>query len=155
MKCYLYLRTSDADRDTKAGIDVQRKQCHAHAKRTGLTVEQEFVDDDVTGTIPMHMRPAGAKLLSALLGDGVKTVLVYDAKRAGRTQPVFWRFIGDCRDIGVTVLDSSGNDIGTSVQGGVQGMLAEMDRDATVARLAARKAHWRGAKRVDGPLALR
>ena len=48
------------------------------------------------------------------------------------------------------MLDSSGNDIGTSVQGGVQGMLAEMDRDATVARLAAGKAHWRGTKRVDG-----
>jgi len=34
--------------------------------------------------------------------------------------------------------------------GGVNGMLAEMDRDATVARLSAGKAHWRGQKRVDG-----
>jgi hypothetical protein len=29
-------------------------------------------------------------------------------------------------------------------------MLAEMDRDATVARLAAGKAHWRGTRRVEG-----
>jgi DNA invertase Pin-like site-specific DNA recombinase len=34
--------------------------------------------------------------------------------------------------------------------GGVHGMLAEMDRDATVARLQAGKAHWRGQKRVEG-----
>ena len=33
------------------------------------------------------------------------------------------------------------------------GMLAEMDRDATVARLAGGKKVWRGQKRVDGPLA--
>ncbi len=29
-------------------------------------------------------------------------------------------------------------------------MLAEMDRDATVARLAAGKAFWRGKKRLEG-----
>ncbi len=29
-------------------------------------------------------------------------------------------------------------------------MLAELDRDATVARLAAGKAYWRGKKRVEG-----
>jgi hypothetical protein len=34
--------------------------------------------------------------------------------------------------------------------GGVNGMLAEMDRDATVARLQAGKKHWRGVKRVEG-----
>src|SRR6266849_1040314 len=34
--------------------------------------------------------------------------------------------------------------------GGVGGMLAEMDRDATVARLQAGKAFWRGKKRVEG-----
>jgi len=36
------------------------------------------------------------------------------------------------------------------VQRTVKVGLAEMDRDATVARLAAGKAHWRGQKRVEG-----
>ncbi len=34
--------------------------------------------------------------------------------------------------------------------GGVNGMLTEMDRDATVARLAADKTHWRETRRVEG-----
>jgi len=99
----------------------------------------------------MHARPQGKLLIAALLGNGVKTVLTYDAKRIGRTQPAFWSFIGMCRDNGITVLDSQGNDLGSSVMGGVNGMLAEMDRDATVARLAAGKriAREKG-KRAEG-----
>ena len=77
-------------------------------------------------------------------------MLTYDAKRIGRTQPAFWSFVGLCRDNGITVLDSAGTDLTSSVMGGVDGMLAEMDRDATVARLAAGKAHWRGTRRVEG-----
>jgi len=41
----------------------------------------------------MHARPQGKMLLAALLADSVKTVLTYDAKRIGRTQPAFWSFI--------------------------------------------------------------
>jgi DNA invertase Pin-like site-specific DNA recombinase len=55
-----------------------------------------------------------------------------------------------CRDNGITVLDATGTDLTGSVMGGVNGMLAEMDRDATVARLAAGKAFWRGKKRLEG-----
>jgi DNA invertase Pin-like site-specific DNA recombinase len=98
----------------------------------------------------MHARPQGKLLIAALLGDGIKHVLCYDAKRIGRTQPAFWSFIGLCRDNGITVLDATGTDLGGSVMGGVNGMLAEMDRDATVARLAAGKRQHRGKRRVDG-----
>src|SRR6266849_5777303 len=147
---FLYLRTSGDDGRDKAGLPVQRTDCHAFADRAGHQIATEFADDGVTGKLPMHARPQGKLLIAALLGDGIKTVLCYDAKRIGRTQPAFWSFIGMCRDNGITVLDSAGTDLTGSVMGGVNGMLAEMDRDATVARLSAGKAHWRGQKRVDG-----
>ena len=149
-RAFLYLRTSGDDRQDKAGIPVQRESCMAFADRTGYEIAQEFVDDGITGKLPMHARPQGKLLIAALLGNGVKTVLAYDAKRIGRTQPAFWSFIGMCRDNGITVLDAQGTDLTSSVMGGVNGMLAEMDRDATVARLAAGKKHWRGQKRVEG-----
>jgi len=100
--------------------------------------------------LPMHSRPQGKLLIAALLGNGVKTVLVYDGKRVGRTQPAYWSFIGICRDNGIAVVDCTGVDLGNSVMGGVNGMLAEMDRDATVKRLAEGKRLWRGKRRVDG-----
>jgi len=147
---YCYLRTSGDDGRDKAGLPVQREACAAFAEKTARAIAAEFVDDGVTGKLPMHARPQGRLLIAALLGDGVRTVLCYDAKRIGRTQPAYWSFIGLCRDNGITVLDATGTDLGGSVMGGVNGMLAEMDRDATVARLQAGKKHWRGMKRVEG-----
>jgi site-specific DNA recombinase len=149
-RSYVYLRTSGDDGKEKAGLPVQREACQQFAARAEFEIVAEFPDDGVTGKLPMHARPQGRLLIAALLADGVKHVICYDAKRIGRTQPAFWSFIGMCRDNGITVLDSTGTDLGGSVMGGVNGMLAEMDRDATVARLAAGKRQWRGQKRVDG-----
>lgn len=150
-KAYSYLRTSGDDGRDKAGIPVQRESCAAFAARAEFEIVGEFADDGITGKLPMHARPQGKLLIAALLADGVKHVLTYDAKRIGRTQPAFWSFVGMCRDNGITVLDASGTDLGNSVMGGVGGMLAEIDRDQTVARLAAGKAHWRAlGKRCEG-----
>jgi len=144
------LRTSGDDGKEKAGLPVQRAACAALAEKNDYEIIAEYSDDGVTGKLPMHARPQGKLLIAALLADGVKTVLCYDAKRIGRTQPSFWSFIGLCRDSGITVLDAAGTDLSGSVMGGVNGMLAELDRDATVARLAAGKAYWRGKRRVEG-----
>jgi site-specific DNA recombinase len=153
-KCFLYLRTSGDDGKKKAGIPVQRDACTAFAASHQFKIVKEFADDGITGKLPMHARPQGKLLMAALLADGVKHVLCYDAKRIGRTQPAFWSFIGMCRDNGITVLDASGTDLGGSVMGGVNGMLAEMDRDATVARLTAGKLRAKAeGKRVDGRFA--
>lgn len=149
-KTYLYLRTSGDDGRDKAGLPVQREACKLYAQKTQRKIAAEFPDDGVTGKLHMHQRPQGKLLIAALLGDGVKTVLCYDAKRIGRTQPTYWSFIGLCRDNGIAVLDSNGTNLCESVMGGVNGMLAEMDRDATVARLAAGKKQWRGKRRVEG-----
>src|SRR5437667_5924803 len=150
MKSYLYLRTSGDDGKEKAGLPVQRTACTDFAEKNYHQIIAEYSDDGVTGKLPMHARPQGKLLIAALLADGIRTVLCYDAKRIGRTQPAFWSFIGFCRESGITVLDASGTDLTGSVMGGVGGMLAELDRDATVARLAASKAYWRGKKRVEG-----
>ena len=149
-KAYVYLRTSGDDGKEKAGLPVQRDACAAFAQKASFEIVREFPDDGVTGKLPMHVRPQGKLLIAALLGNGVKHVLCYDAKRIGRTQPAFWSFIGMCRDNGITVLDASGTNLCESVQGGIGGLMAEMDRDATVARLAAGKKIWRGKRRVEG-----
>src|SRR5262249_32035641 len=133
-KAFLYLRTSADDSERKAGIEVQRVTCTEFAARAGYEIVQEFVDDGVTGKLPMHSRPQGRLLIAALLGDGVKTVLCYDSKRIGRTQPAFWSFVGQCRDTGVTVLDKDGADLRDSLKGGFEGLMAEMDYKATIER---------------------
>jgi DNA invertase Pin-like site-specific DNA recombinase len=149
-RCYLYLRTSGDDGKKKAGIPVQRDACTAFATKSEFETAAEFADDGISGKIHMHARPQGKLLMAALLADGVKVVICYDAKRIGRTQPAFWSFAGMCRDNGIALLAADGTNLLDSVMGGINGMLAEMDRDATVARLAAGKEKWRGHHRVEG-----
>src|SRR5215831_12233101 len=138
-KAYLYLRTSADDGKDKAGLAVQREACTAYAARVGYEIVGEFADDGVTGRLPMHSRPHGKLLIAALLADGVKHVLCYDAKRIGRTQPAFWSFAGQCRDLGIVILDREGSDLRESLKGGFEGLMAEMDYKATIERLAAGK----------------
>lgn len=146
---YLYLRTSADDRD-KAGIPVQREACCAFAQAHGYAIVGEFIDDGISGTVLMENRPSGQQMRQALISNGVKVVVAYDGKRIGRTQPVFWEFIGTCRAKGVQVIDANGSDLTDAILGGVNGMLAEKDRQDTVARLAAGKKQWRSVRRVDG-----
>jgi site-specific DNA recombinase len=149
-KAYLYLRTSADDGKDKAGLLVQREACTAFAARAGFEIVGEFADDGVTGKLPMHSRPQGRLLIAALLADGVKTVLCYDAKRIGRTQPAFWSFAGQCRDLGIVILDREGSDLRESLKGGFEGLMAEMDYKATIERLAAGKRAHRATRRVEG-----
>jgi len=149
-KAYLYLRTSADDGKDKAGLLVQREACSAFAERADYEIVGEFADDGVTGKLPMHSRPQGRLLIAALRADGVKTVLCYDAKRIGRTQPAFWSFAGQCRDLDIAILDHKGDDLRESLKGGFEGLMAEMDYKATIERLAAGKRAHRGTRRVEG-----
>jgi DNA invertase Pin-like site-specific DNA recombinase len=153
-RAYSYLRTSSDDGKDKMGLPVQRKGVEALAAQRGFEIVAEWVDDGVTGKLPMYARPQGKLLIAALLADGVRTVLCYDAKRIGRTQPAYWSFAGLCRDNKIALIAADGTDLLGSVMGGVNAMLSEMDRDATVARLAAGKALAKAAgKRTDGRFA--
>src|SRR6266852_7479634 len=87
MKCFTYLRTSGDDGKEKAGLPVRRVACAAFAEKNDYEIIAEYSDDGVTGKLPMHARPQGKLLIAALLADDIKTVICYDAKRIGRTQP--------------------------------------------------------------------
>jgi DNA invertase Pin-like site-specific DNA recombinase len=141
-KAFAYLRTSEDDHaGDKQGIEGQRKGCATFAQgdlfpNTGYEIVQEFVDDGVSGKVSMFARPAGKLLVAALLANGVKHVLVDKASRIGRSQPVFWAFIGMCRDNGITVLDSNGVNLCESVQAALGGLMSEMEHQQIVGRLA-------------------
>ncbi|HXJ89131.1 MAG TPA: recombinase family protein [Candidatus Binatia bacterium] len=150
-KAYSYLRTSSDDGDDKLGIPSQRNNCLSFAARAGYEIVREFVDDGWSGKLyTMDQRPDGAKLVQAIADNGVSAIIVNDGDRIGRSQPVFWQFIGLCRAKRISVVDVSGNDLSDSLQGGIRGMLAEMEHSKIIKRLADGKRQWRGQKRVEG-----
>src|SRR3954462_11808800 len=73
MAAYGYVRVSTA-RQAEEGLslDVQRRQIEGYALMQGLGVERVFVEEGVSGSVPMAERPAGGELVAVLEpGDAV------------------------------------------------------------------------------------
>ena len=59
----LYLRVSSEEQREKATIKVQREFLDGYCQLHGLEVAGRYHDDGVSGTIPLHERPEGRRLL--------------------------------------------------------------------------------------------
>jgi DNA invertase Pin-like site-specific DNA recombinase len=73
MAVYGYVRVSTA-RQAEEGLslDVQRRQIEGYALMQGLGVERVFVEEGVSGSVPLAERPAGGELVAVLKpGDAV------------------------------------------------------------------------------------
>jgi DNA invertase Pin-like site-specific DNA recombinase len=67
MKAYGYARVSTA-RQAEEGLSLgtQQRQIEGYAQMRGLPVERLFVEEGVSGSVPLGERPEGRKLLAAL-----------------------------------------------------------------------------------------
>ena len=77
-----YLRTSSAA-NVGTDKDSEKRQRHAiqgFAKRAGFGIIAEFYDAAVSGADPIETRAGFAALLDRIEGNGVRTVIVEDAR---------------------------------------------------------------------------
>src|SRR3954471_19860953 len=81
--CYARVSTEDqAERQTVAAqTDFLRRYCELH----GLPVAAVYVDDGVSGTVPLEGRPEGRRLLQDAEAGAFTVVLVYRLDRLGRS----------------------------------------------------------------------
>ncbi len=82
----LYLRVGSEEQRDAGTIETQREFLLRHAERSGFEVAETYADDSISGTVPLHKRPEGARLLEDAGEDRFHTVLVYKLDRLGRTQ---------------------------------------------------------------------
>lgn len=103
MTVALYARVSSddqADRETiKDQIAYYEKWLDLH----GHTDGGRYLDDGVTGTLPMSDRPEGSKLLAAIQRKEVSCVAFKNVKRLGRKTRVVLDFIDACDQAGATI----------------------------------------------------
>ena len=81
--CYARVSTEDqAERQTvQAQIDFDRRYCELH----GLTIAGIYVDDGISGTVPLDERPDGRRLVEDAKAGAFTMVLVYRLDRLGRS----------------------------------------------------------------------
>jgi site-specific DNA recombinase len=78
----LYLRVSSEEQRKKATIDLQHEFLEGYCRLHELEVAESYADDGISGTIPLHERPEGGRLLEDAKEGKFATVLVYRLDRS-------------------------------------------------------------------------
>src|SRR5215216_5301226 len=84
-KVALYLRVSSDEQRERESIKTQREFFDQYCDLYGLEVTEIYADDGVSGTIPLHERPEGRRLLEDARAEKFETILVYRLDRLGRS----------------------------------------------------------------------
>jgi site-specific DNA recombinase len=81
----LLMRVSSEEQRDRETIEIQREFLREYCRLYGLEVAQVYADDGVSGTIPLHERPEGRRLLEDAKEGKFSTLLVYRLDRLGRS----------------------------------------------------------------------
>src|ERR687895_658257 len=81
----LCLRVSSEEQRDRETIEIQREFLQEYCRLYALEVAQIYADDGVSGTIPLHERPEGGRLLEDAKEGKFSTLLVYRLDRLGRS----------------------------------------------------------------------
>ena len=81
----LYLRVSSEEQRDRETIEIQREFLQEYCRLYGYGAASMYADDGISGTIPLHERPEGRRLLKDARDGEFTTLLVYRLDRLGRS----------------------------------------------------------------------
>jgi site-specific DNA recombinase len=146
----LYPRVSSEEQRDRETIEIQEEFLEQHCNLYELEVAEIYKDDGVSGTIPLHERPKGRRLLEDARAGKFDTVLVYKLDRLGRSLLVIVDAHDRLQQAGVA-LKSATEPIDTSTPSGrlifqMLASFAEYERENIAERTQAgqRRAFFRG-----------
>ena len=144
-KAVAYLRTSSK---TNVGVDKnsdkrQLAAINAFAKRAGYEIVGSYYDAAVSGADPVAARPQFASMLTALLANGARTIIVESPDRF--TRDLAQQLLGHkmLADLGLTLIAASApahflEDTPTAVMvRQILGSVSEFEKTSLVAKLKA------------------
>ncbi len=111
-KAVSYLRVSGKGQLDGDGFTRQREAITKYAKANKIEIVAEYEDGGISGVNDLAERPGLAALLDRLESNGVRLVLVENAGRLARDLMVQEIILGECRKLGVKVIEADGgNDL--------------------------------------------
>jgi len=144
----LYARTSSEEQVESETIEVQRDFLRRYAELHQLTVAGEYLDNGVSGKIPLEQRPDGARLLADARDGRFGGVVFMRVSRLGRRLTVVLD-VYEVLDAAGVALKSGTEPIDTATPVGrfvfqMLGAFAELDRETILDNTTRGRA--RGAK---------
>ncbi|HSW43447.1 MAG TPA: recombinase family protein [Patescibacteria group bacterium] len=104
-----YARVSSDDQRDRATIQTQIGELERAVARTPeVAVVERYVDDGVSGMIPIAGRPAGGRLVQDRLAGRFSELWVYDVDRLGRDAPDIMRARRDLAALGISIFTPAG-----------------------------------------------
>jgi len=139
----LYLRVSSEEQRDRETIEIQDEFLDQYRNLYELEVAEIYKDDGISGTIPLHERPEGRRLLEDAKAGKFDTVLVYRLDRIGRSLLVVMDAHDRLQEAGVA-LRSATEPIDTSTPAGrlifqMLASFAEFEKETISERTSAGK----------------
>jgi site-specific DNA recombinase len=103
MSSAAYLRVSTEEQRERQTIETQRHFAERWFDQRGIAPVRYYVDDGVSGTIPLEERPEGVRLLADARAGVVKHVFVYKIDRLGRDPLVTMQAASDLKRAGAAL----------------------------------------------------
>ncbi len=143
-QAFAYLRVSTVGQVQGHGFDRQLDTIQAYAQEAGIEIVQVFKEEGISGTTDETQRPAFQELMAAVLGNGVRTIIVESMDRLARELRIQEALLIYLASKGVGLISArTAENITEAVQADplkkalvqIQGVFAELEKNQLVRRL--------------------
>jgi site-specific DNA recombinase len=157
LRIAIYCRVSSEDQTERRTIENQLGFLRRYAELHGVEVADVYVDDGVSGTVALHDREGGARLLADASGGRFSRVVVYRLDRLGRSLRVLLDAYHCLDGLGVALVSATEPFDTTSPIGRfvfqLLGSIAELEKETIVERMTlGRDRVARAGKWLGGPV---
>ncbi len=151
-KAFAYVRVSSKGQVDGDGFQRQLETIQAFANKNGYEVTEVFQEEGVTGTVDENERPAFQDMVSAILKNGVRTVIIEGMDRLAREYRIQESLLIYLASKGITLFSArTEENVTEAIQSDpmkkaliqIQGVFAELEKSLLVKKLRTARDHKR------------
>jgi DNA invertase Pin-like site-specific DNA recombinase len=144
MKAFSYLRVSSRGQIDGDGFPRQRQAIASAASRLGIEIIKEYSEEGVTGEAEWANRPAFAAMITDILANGVRTIVVENLTRLARAYVVQESALIYLASRGISLVSAdTGENVTDAIHADpmkraiiqMQGVFAELEKNSLVRKL--------------------
>ncbi len=144
MKAYGYLRVSGQGQIDGDGFRRQEEEIRAYCKSSGIELAGVYQEQGVSGTTDETERPAFQEMISTILKNGVRTIIVEGLDRLAREYRIQETLLIYLASKGITLINArTGENVTEAITSDpmkkalvqIQGVFAELEKNLLVKKL--------------------